>query len=164
MAKWFRVEKTGKGLTEFQECNWGFHDFRLEWAKYDAKKDIAEVFLGYDTRTEGVLLRFIGVRCMDIRSDGEYGNSWLSESGFYLSDKDRITWIIESDTCDLNSEEIRKTTKEYAGWVEAEELHWAVTDADGVPVEMPADRIDQKWDIYGEISYHHFDLIPVEEE
>ncbi len=35
---------------------------------------------------------------------------------------------------------------------------WAVTDADGNPVEMPPDRIDQVWSVYGRTEEKHFEL------
>ena len=36
-----------------------------------------------------------------------------------------------------------------AGVMKAERLFWAVTDAEGNPVEMPQNRMDQVWNVYG---------------
>ena len=34
MEKWYEVEKTEKGIKEFLECNWEFHDFRAIKIEY----------------------------------------------------------------------------------------------------------------------------------
>lgn len=164
VAKWFKVEKTEKGLADFLDCNWSFHDFRLESVRYNARDSIADVYLEYDTHKEGVLLRFFGIVCLDIRPDEYYSSDYISASGAFLTENGTVTWIIESDDLELDSEEIRDLAGKYSGWIEAKEIHWAVTDAEGNPVEMPADRIDQTWVEYGVTSHHHFDLIPVDHE
>ena len=50
--------------------------------------------------------------------------------------------------------------KQSSSWIHAERLIWATTDKYGNPTELPADKIDQTWDIYGKIEHHHFDLTP----
>ena len=64
MAKWYEVEKTEKGIKEFLECNWEFHDFRAIKIEYVPGMDMVEIFLQYDTGCEGVLLRFAWIKDM----------------------------------------------------------------------------------------------------
>ena len=35
---------------------------------------------------------------------------------------------------------------------------WAITDSDGIPIEMPPERIDQVWNVWGKMEEKHFDL------
>ncbi|MBD5083282.1 MAG: hypothetical protein HDT34_03880 [Clostridiales bacterium] len=49
MAVWYEVEKTEKGIENFLESNWVFHDFTLERIEYITEKDLVEIFLRYDT-------------------------------------------------------------------------------------------------------------------
>lgn len=66
MAVWYELEKSNAGIKNFLDSNWAFHDFRLERIEYILGKDLVEIFLKYDTGTEGVLLRFIGVRSFTV--------------------------------------------------------------------------------------------------
>lgn len=159
MAVWYKVEKTTEGLKQFLECNWEFHDFRIERIDYHAAEDYTEVYLGYDTGKEGVLLRFLGMIRLNLPLDEYYADAWLFGVGAFVSDKDTIIWV-PSDDYDLSNAEGRMNAMTSVGWIEALEICWAVTDANGTPIEMPPDRIDQEWEEYGVKSYHHFDLTP----
>ena len=43
-------------------------------------------------------------------------------------------------------------------WIESNRIIWAITDADGNPVEMPQNRIDQVWETWGKKEKKHFDF------
>ena len=72
MAIWYEVEKSQKGIEQFLDSNWGFHDFRLERVEYTPGKDCLEIFLKYDTGEEGVLLRFTWIHDFHICAERDY--------------------------------------------------------------------------------------------
>ncbi len=163
MAIWYKVKKTAEGLKQFLECNWEFHDFRIESVAYHARGDYTEVYLAYDTGEEGVMLRFVGMVRVNLPLGEYYADAWLCGSGAFVTERDTIIWA-PGDDYDFDTEEGRLNAMTEVGWIEAVDLCWAVTDAKGTPVEMPADRIDQVWVTYGVKSYHHFELEPCAEE
>lgn len=157
MAVWYEVEKTEQGFYDFLECNWEFHDFRIEKVEYTSKKDMVEIFLKYDTGVEGVLLRFVGIQDMHIITERDYEADWICESSIIGIKNNMLIWL---DNWNLDAEHMDELeqAKICTTWVEAEWLFWAVTDAEGNPVEMPADRIDQEWEVYGTVERKHFNL------
>lgn len=157
MAVWYEVEKTEKGIDNFLNCNWKFHDFRPERVEYIPGKDLVEIFLKYDTMTEGVLLRFVRVHDVHINTQRDYDAEWLQGSVALLLEDDSIIWLDDDSWRDKSREHLEEI-KEYTTWVKAERIIWAVTDADGNPVEMPPDRIDQVWSVYGRTEEKHFEL------
>lgn len=72
MGIWYEVERTKKGIENFLECNWEFHDFRVEKIMYVPGKDMVEIFLKYDTGREGVLLRFAWIKDMHINTQCDF--------------------------------------------------------------------------------------------
>lgn len=159
MAVWYELEKSEKGIRNFLESNWEFHDFRLERIVYVPGKDFVEIFLKYDTLTEGVLLRFVGIHGVHIdpRNDGDYNMAWLSGSTVLLLENNSVIWLDDDEWRDHSREHLDEM-KESTTWVEARNVFWAVTDADGNPVEMPLNRINQVWNIYGVQKEKHFEL------
>lgn len=63
MAKWYEVEKTEKGIKEFMECNWEFHDFRAVKIQYVPGMDMVEIFLQYDTEYLRGMIMDMDVSC-----------------------------------------------------------------------------------------------------
>lgn len=159
MAVWFELEKTEKGIRDFLESNWDFHDFRLERIEYIPGRDLVEIFLKYDTLAEGVLLRFVGIHDVriDIQNNCDYDTAWLNGSVVLLLENDSVIWL-DDDGWGSSSKEHLDEMKESTTWVEARNVFWAVTDADGNPVEMPSSRINQVWNIYGVKKEKHFEL------
>lgn len=153
MAIWYEVEKTEKGINEFMECNWEFHDFRAEKVEYIPGMDMVEIFLRYDCGGQGVLLRFAWIEDMHINTQHDYDAEWIFGSTLLLREKERLIWLDEECT-EADLEE----TKRYATWVESERLFFAITDREGNPVEMPEDRIHQVWHTDGKAEEKHFDL------
>ena len=143
MAVWYQVEKTEEGLQQFLESNCEFHDYRIERVDYHAAEDYTDVYLAYDTGTEGVLIRFLGMIRLTIPLGRLYAGAWLSGTTVFVSERNSIVWIPEEDCDDPGTEEERERIMLHYSWIEAEEICWAVTDAEGSPVEMPADRIDK---------------------
>lgn len=152
MAVWYEVEKTEDGINNFMECNWEFHDFRAERIEYVPGMDMVEIFLKYDTGREGVLLRFAWIKDMHVNTQHDYDAEWIVGSSLLMKNNTLI-WLD-----DETSEEDIEETKCYATWVEAERLFWAVTDEEGNPIEMPTERMNQKWNTNGRIEEKHFDL------
>ena len=157
MAVWYEVEKSEKGICDFLESNWAFHDFRPERVEYIPGKDLVEIFLKYDTRDQGVLLRFAWVHDMHINTQRDYDAEWLSGSVAFVLPNGSFIWL-DSDSWAEQSREHIDEIKQYATWIESDRIMWAVTDGDGNPVEMPPDRIDQIWNICGKEINKHFDL------
>ena len=76
MAVWYQVEKTEEGLQQFLESNCEFHDYRIERVDYHAAEDYTDVYLAYDTGTEGVLIRFLGMIRLTIPLGRLYAGAW----------------------------------------------------------------------------------------
>lgn len=150
MAIWYKVEKTEQGINDFMDCNWGFHDFRIEQIKYELGQDVVEIFLGYDTRKEGVVLQFCGIQGIHIRTNFDYEADWLTEATLLLRDNGTFLWVAAEDVNLTEMDHMPCT------WVECRQLNWAVTDGAGQPVEMPADRLNQVWHSYGKTTEKHF--------
>ncbi len=153
MGIWYEVERTKKGIENFLECNWEFHDFRVEKIMYVPGKDMVEIFLKYDTGREGVLLRFAWIKDMHINTQCDFDAAWISGSSLLLLENDVLIWMDEEFE-ETDMEECRR----YATWVEAERLFWAVTDEEGNPVELPEDRVNQVWNTNGKEEEKHFEL------
>lgn len=152
MAIWHKVSKDANGIREFMECNWYFHDFRIERVSYIPGKEMAEIFMMYDTGREGILLKFIGTHGMniDINPYGDYGADWLYGTTLLLKENNRLQWLAADD---LTQEELIAPP---VTWVESDEIIWAVTDSNGHPIPLPNDRLNQVWNHYGKVIEKHF--------
>lgn len=157
MAIWYELEKSPDGIRNFLESNWRFHDFRLESIEYTAGKDMVEVLLMYDTGEEGVLLRFAWIHDLHIQTGRDYEADWISESTLIQLEDGSVMWVERGDF-DVEDASQFEAVRRSDTWVEAERLFWAITDGEGNLVDMPQDRIDQTWHVYGEIEHKHFDL------
>ena len=160
MAIWYEVEHSEKGIHNFMECNCHFHDFTIERVNYLPDSYTAELFLKYDELEGSVILRFIGVHSMNINIQVDMG--WTSDimgSVLLLLENGQLLWIDDDSWGDQSMDHIEELKKE-SSWIQAERLIWATTDSNGNPTELPADKIDQTWNIYGKIEHHHFDLTP----
>ena len=146
MAVWYEVEKSQAGIKNFLDSNWSFHDFRIEKIEYISRKNMVEIFLKYDTETEGVLLRFSGVQGIHINLLSDYETDYIMECCVLNLENDAFLWISD-EVWDMNDTEQLNKVKQGATWVEAKRILWAITDKDGNPVEMPLKRIDQVWNI-----------------
>lgn len=151
VAIWHKVNATEQGVADFLDCNWGFHDFRIERVSFIPKSDTCEVFLKYDTGKEGVILRFSKLHDLFIRVDEDYLEAWLFGSTLLLQENGAIRWIAADDVTEY---ELESCT--FATWVEADQLIWAVTDGDGQPIEMPAKRLHRVWNDCGKRVEKHF--------
>ena len=151
MSIWYKVNATEQGITDFLDCNWGFHDFRIERVSFIPRSDTCEVFLKYDTGKEGVLLRFSKLHDMFIRVDEDYLDAWLFDTTLLLRENGAMRWIAADD---VTEDELESCT--FATWVEADQLIWAVTDGDGQPIEMPSDRLHQIWNVFDKRVEKHF--------
>ena len=142
------------------ECNWHFHDFKIELVHYLPDSHTVELFLKYDELEGSVILRFIGVHSMNINIQVYMG--WTSDimgSVLLLLENGQLLWIDDDSWGDQSKDHIEELKKE-SSWIQAERLIWATTDSNGNPTELPADKIDQTWNIHGKIEHHHFDLTP----
>ena len=163
MAIWYEVEHSEKGIRNFMDCNWHFHDFTIERVNYLPDSYTAELFLKYDELEGSVILRFVNVRSMNVNIQVNAG--WINDivgSVLLLLENGQLLWIDDDRWKDQSIDHIEELKKE-SSWVQAERLIWAITDSNGNPTELPADKIDQTWDIYGKIEHHHFELTPLDE-
>lgn len=151
MAIWYKVEKTEQGIKDFLDCNWGFHDFRIERVEYVAGNDMVEIFLRYDTGKEGVRLRFVGLSGVHIAVIFDYKETWLYDTTLLLRDDRDLQWFAAED---VSEEEANDPS--FCTWVKSREMTWAVTDGEGQPVEIPENRLNQVWNVYGETVEKHF--------
>ena len=152
---WYIVDKSKQGIEEFLDCIHAFHDFRLEKVEYIPGKDLVEVFLKYDTRTDGVYLRFTGVHGCNIIAERDYMADWsyrsicLNYHGFFL-------WIENDDFDDLDNCDIKDVLKDTT-WVMSDQLFFAITDGDGKLIEDPEDWFHQTWvDMHGQKTAKDF--------
>ena len=153
MAIWYEVEKNESGIHNFMEGNWCFHDFRIEKIEYIQKTNVVSILLIYDDEKHGVILKFVNVSRLGIRVCDDYMTDYLSACKCVIKDK-HFFWYDDEDLTLDNIDEITQ----YCNWVECERIIWAVTDGSGMPIEMPDDRIDQVWNVWGKTEYHHFDF------
>ena len=163
MAIWYEVEHSEKGIRNFMDCNWHFHDFTIERVNYLPDSCTAELFLKYDELEGSVILRFVNVRSMNVNIQVNTG--WINDivgSVLLLLENGQLLWIDDDRWKDQSIDHIEELKKE-SSWVQAERLIWAITDSNGNPTELPAGKIDQTWDIYGKIEHHHFELTPLDE-
>ena len=163
MAIWYEVEHSEKGIRNFMDCNWHFHDFTIERVNYLPDSYTAELFLKYDELEGSVILRFVNVRSMNVNIQVNTG--WINDivgSVLLLLENGQLLWIDDDRWKDQSIDHIEELKKE-SSWVQAERLIWAITDSNGNPKELPAGKIDQKLDIYGKIEHHHFELTPLDE-
>lgn len=160
MAVWYEVERSRTGIENFMECNWCFHDFKIERAVYLPENRSAELFLKYDEPEGSVILRFLNVHAMRVVLDMEYGfPAEIGGSVLLLLDDGRFLWA-DNDFWGEKSKAHLEELKAESSWVQAERIVWAVTDSSGKPAEMPADKIDQVWTVWGKTERHHFELSP----
>ena len=98
---------------------------------------------------------------MNVNIQVEFGAiiTYIEGSVLLLTKKGEFIWIADDSWGDQSMKHIKKLKKD-STWIQAERLIWATTDKDGIPTELPADKIDQTWHIYGEIKHRHFDLTP----
>ncbi len=162
MSVWYEVEKSVNGMRDFMECNWRFHDFKIQSAVYDPEKRNAELFLKYDMNKGSVFLRFIGVHSMRLSVEAEYGYQTEIEESVLFLQNGRFLWVDGTD-CPEEIEFVIDNIKKYNSFVETERIVWAVCDETGTPAEMPLEKIDQVWNIYGKTEYHHFNLTPCDD-
>ena len=159
MAIWYEVEKSKAGIKNFLDSNWSFHDFRIEKIEYISRKNMVEIFLKYDTETEGALLRFSGVQGVHINLPSDYNADFIMGCCVLYLENDTLLWL-DDESCDANDAEQLSLAKQCATWVESKKILWAITDGDGNPIEMPPERIDQVWVAWGKTEERHFDLKP----
>ena len=160
MAVWYEVLHSEKDIYNFMECNWHFHDFTIERVTYQPESNTAELFLKYDELEGSIILRFISVTSMNVNMQVEFGYmNDITGSVLLLTEKGQLIWINDDSWGDQSIKHIEELKKS-SSWIQAKRLIWAITDKDGFPTELPADKIDQTWNIYGEIQHHHFELTP----
>lgn len=135
MAIWYEAEKTEDGIRNFMECNWDFHDFRVERATFFPLKRLLEVFLKYDELEGSVVLRFTGVKDFHVQNHNWFDCDIMGARTILLDDGG-LFWCSRED---LDGKEAMKADSD---WVEADRILWAVTNAQGMPDEMPAGKFD----------------------
>ena len=157
------IQGNSEGIHNFMECNWHFHDFQIERVNYLPDSYTAELFLKYDELEGSVILRFIDVDSMKVNVQVDMGStSAIAGSVLFLLKNGQFLWIDNDLWGDQSTDHIDELKKE-SSWIQAERLIWATTDSNGNPTELPADKIDQIWSVYGKIEHHHFDLTPFDE-
>jgi hypothetical protein len=163
MPVWYEVEHSKKGIHNFMECNWHFHDFTIERVNYLSDSHTVELFLKYDELEDSIILRFIDVHSMNINIQVDMGYiSDIMGSVLLLLKNGHFLWIDDDQWGDQSINHIDELKRE-SSWIQAERLIWATTDSNGDPTELPTHKIDQTWNIYGKIEHHHFDLTPLDE-
>ena len=161
MAVWHKVIRDEEYLKTFMEMNWEFHDCREERITYIAETNSVEIFLKYDTGAEGVLIQFKDVHGFNVRVGKDYEAEWIGGVSCLLLPGNSFLWIVEDELSLDKSEQIEEA-KKYCTWVEAESIIWAVTDGEGNPIDMPEDRINQTWNVWGETVEKHFKVMACE--
>jgi len=163
MAVWYEVEHSETGIRNFMECNWHFHDFKIERVTYLSDSRTAEFFLKYDELEGSVILRFMDVHSMQINTKADMGCTRdIMGSVLLLLENGQFLWI-DDDSWGEQSMDHTEDLKKGSSWVQAGRLIWAVTDSSGNPAELGAEKIDQTWSVWGKIEHHHFDLTPFDE-
>lgn len=152
MAIWYEVEKTERGLAQFMECNWEFHDFCIRRVAFFPERDEIEMFLEYDDPREGVFLRFLGVRDFGIVPGNWYEDAYLWGATLAFAGDGGLVWLSD----ELFREETIEELKDRTCWVRADRIIWAISNADGEPGEMPSGKLHQICSIYGQTVEKHY--------
>ncbi|MCQ2428382.1 MAG: hypothetical protein MJ137_08320 [Clostridia bacterium] len=156
MAIWYRVKKDEKHMNDFMQCNWGFHDFKIRKIEYLPDDGTLEMFLLYDELEGSVILKFFNVTDLHIAvPDSAYLN-YIEGGTLFLNDSEHFVWT--------DGEGQFEEQKNISTWIESEEIYWAVCNKYGLPDEMPKNKIDQTWNIWGKTEQKHFELTPYEEK
>ena len=165
MAIWYEVVKNKEGIKNFLGSNCEFHDYRINRIEYVASKDYCDVYLSY-CKTEGTVIRFVGLFDIHIHGDIDYEADWMFGSELFIQDNGRFIWINDENYGDDSSH--IDDYKSYATWIEADRIFFAVTDGEQNPIEMPIYHIyrnvrslnydTNKYDII----HQHYDLKPFE--
>lgn len=164
MAIWYEVENSDFGIQSFLDCVSHFHDYKISRVSYNDEDYSAEVFFKYDETEGSLLVRFLGVSNMSVTANVRY---WSADDicGAVLMrlENGNMLWI-DDDRFGDDSFDHTDELKKDSSWIEAERIIFSVTDENGDPAEMPDYMIDQTWNIYGKIEYHHFDFKPYAEK
>lgn len=91
MAIWYEVEKNKEGIKNFLDSNCGFHDYRIDRIEYVASKDYCDVYLSY-CKTEGTVIRFVGLFDIHIHGDIDYEADWMFGSELFIQDNGRYIY------------------------------------------------------------------------
>ena len=163
MPIWYEVEHSKAGIYNFMECNWHFHDFKIERVCYLSDENITELFLKYDELENSIILKFMNVQAMNIAVKVNFGCAdEIMGSVLLLTENKQFLWI-DNDSWGDKSEQHIEELKKDSSWIQAENIIWAVTDKHGNPTEMPTNKIDQTWNVYGKTEHRHFNLTPYTE-
>ena len=163
MPIWYEVEHSKTSICNFMECNWHFHDFKIERVCYLSDENITELFLKYDELENSIILKFINVQAMNIAVKVDFGCAdEIMGSVLLLTENKQFLWI-DNDSWGDKSEHHIEELKKDSSWIQAENIIWAVTDKYGNPTEMPTNKIDQTWNVYGKTEHRHFNLTPYTE-
>lgn len=157
MSKWFNIIKDSEYFKEFMEMFHAFHDYRIDKIIYDASQDQVDVVLEYDIPDcEKIMLRFIGISAMHINTDIDYEAGWLSGTELLLTDKNNILWYSEEGYSD---EQIRED--DTLTWIEADRVHFALLDKNGMPTELADSYLHQTWNVFNKEIHRDFQVFEV---
>lgn len=138
MAIWYEIEHSKKGIENFLNCTGYLHDYRVERMEYVPSKSLVEMFCKYDTDREGVLLRFVDVGGVHIRTDVDYRDAWTWCATVVVEKNQTLSFFQSDEDVDWEA----KKEPIYDTYVNARRIMFAITDKDGKPVEMPENRMD----------------------
>ena len=125
-AYWYKVIKAEDYIGEWLDALGSFHDHRIQSIHYDIAHDSVDIILQYDNpKAERILLRFFGIRAINIYTDIDYEADWLFDAELILTPEGTLIWV----NCELtNADEIR--SKNDITWVEADRLSFCLIDSD----------------------------------
>ena len=135
MDNWLKVERSEDGVYDFMELVSGFHDFRIKKFSFDAEKDMCELFLQYDTRKDGIIMRGLTINGFGFHPiagcENDYECDWIFSSDMrWNNDKKTFIWCSMDDYFDEN---FRQNTT----WFEASDVMFAYCDGEGTIQEIP---------------------------
>ena len=160
MAVWYMADPSEEGRRAFLDFHRGFSGFRMERAVQDKEKKQADLYLQVDAYS-GVLLRFFRVSGMHIPPENPEG-AWIAGASLVREKDGSLIWY-DCGELDWRDAKDRGKILRDACWIRAGKLVWAMTDAEGNPVELPEDRLDQTREDYAVTTHRHFAFVPYEE-
>ncbi len=153
--QWYKIIKDEAYCSKVLDIFYSLHDYMITEMNYDYQNKTLKIFFRYDTDDEGVVMKFIGVKKLNVYAEDE--SQWLTGTNIQVTDDDTLLWYALEDR--LNSNEVVKGT-DY-NWVEAEEVHFAWLDKNNDIKPLTEERLNPIWkklnfetDKYEEVQKH----------
>ena len=153
--QWYKIIKDEAYCSEILDIFYSLHDYMITEMDYDYQNKTLKIYFRYDTDDEGVVMKFIGVKKLNVYAEDE--SQWLTGANIQVTNDNTLLWYALDDR--LNSNEVVNGT-DY-NWVEAEEVLFAWLDKNNDIKPLTEEQLNPIWkklnyetDKYEEVQKH----------